>query len=206
MLLAALLLGDYGRSLWMMERGTQPGWKTERWQAGFGSWARGGYGVAYDISMPKDYSFQQKCGSAWIGDDFDGTDFDIRFTYSPQERDRRADFALYRHEDLGHGYEIDASSVKMDAPSPLIFGKIRFDRTNLIVDEVKTRVEDADEAAPPGPAKGFWLSGEGLSIIADLRDPAGAAVNERIVASIRKANGYGLTELIFGTVPGLLGC
>jgi hypothetical protein len=45
-LLTALVLGDYGRNLWMMERGTPPGWKTERWQAGFGSWARGGYGVA----------------------------------------------------------------------------------------------------------------------------------------------------------------
>ena len=71
MILALLAAADYGRSAIMMGAGTPPGWKTERWQAGFGSWASGGYGVAYDISMPKDYSFQQKCGNAWVSDDPD---------------------------------------------------------------------------------------------------------------------------------------
>jgi hypothetical protein len=156
--------------------------------------------------MPKDYTFQQKCGSAWIGDNFEGPDFDIHFSYRPEEKDRQADFALYKKEDLGHGYENDASSVKVDPPSPLVLGKMRFDRTYFTLDSAKPEGDDKEEAASADPAKGFWLSGEKLSIIADLRDPAGAAINESIVASMRRANGYGFTELFFGTIPGMLGC
>ena len=205
-LLALLAFGDYGRNLFMMNERTPPGWKTVRWQAGFGSWARGGYGVAYDISMPKDYDFLQKCGRGWIADDFDGAEDDIRFSFSPSEKDREDEFALYKKEDVGVLHDVNPSTLKIDAKVASNIGKMRFDRTRFTLVDANIRAERVEETAPEGPASGFWLSGEKLSIISDLRDPAREAINERIVASMRRANGYGFTELVFGTIPGLLGC
>lgn len=71
------------------------GWKTERWEAGFGSWSRGGFGVAYDVQMPNAYDFQQKCGTAWISDNVDGPDFTIRMSFRPRPKDRQDDFNDY---------------------------------------------------------------------------------------------------------------
>src|SRR5580698_1490906 len=70
-----------------------PGWKTVRWEAGFGSWCCGGYGVAYEISIPENYVFDQKCGTAWINADTDeGHDFLIKLVFDPGRKFSVSDF------------------------------------------------------------------------------------------------------------------
>jgi hypothetical protein len=82
LLLLALLSFDFGVSQYGMKHDTPAGWKTERWQAGFGSWCCGGYLVAYDISIPSDYYFAQKCGNAWVvNDDAMVDDFLIELSF-----------------------------------------------------------------------------------------------------------------------------
>ena len=206
MILALLAAADYGRSVIMMGMGTPPGWKTERWQAGFGSWASGGYGVAYDISMPKEYDFQQKCGSAWVSDDSDESDFSTRLTFRPDSADRQDDFKVYLKEDAGRNYDSGPTAVKMGAKANVKVGEFRFSRLDFTLDASKAPGAEPGRPSQAGPARGFWLEGDKLSIIADLRDPERAAINERVVGSIRKARGYGFTELFAGTIPGLMGC
>jgi hypothetical protein len=200
LVLGLLAAADYGRSLLVMRAGEPPGWKTERWQAGFGSWASGGYGVAYDISMPKDYDFQQKCGIAWITDDVDGPDFDARLSFLPDPKDRKRDFEAYLKEDAGRYYEADGSAVKISAKPNFSAGGLQLSRLDFTLDNAKA------PDAGSGRATGLWLEGEKLSIIADLRDRERSEINERIVGSIRKASGYGFTELLARTIPGLMGC
>ena len=205
-MLAFIAVADYGCSDRLQRAEEPPGWKTERWQAGFGSWGSGGYGVAYDISMPKEYDFQQKCGSAWVSDDPDESDFSARLTFRPDPADRQDDFKVYLKEDAGRNNEGGPTAVKMGAKINVKVGEFRFSRLDFTLDASKAPHAEPGRPTQAGPARGFWLEGDRLSIIADLRDLEGAAINERIVGSIRKARGYGFTELLAGTIPGLLGC
>ena len=158
MILALLAAADYGRSAIMMGMGTPPGWKTERWQAGFGSWASGGYGVAYDISMPKEYDFQQKCGSAWVSDDRDESDFSTRLTFRPDSADRQDDFEVYLKEDAGRNYEGGPTAVKMGAKTNVKVGEFRFSRLDFTLDAANAPRCRSDPRRT-GPARGFWLEG-----------------------------------------------
>jgi hypothetical protein len=153
--------------------------------------------------MPKEYDFQQKCGSAWVSDDSDESDFSTRLTFRPDSADRQDDFEVYLKEDAGRNYERGPTAVKMGAKTNVKVGEFRFSRLDFTLDAAKARY--AERPTQAGPARGFWLEGDKLSIIADLRAPELAAINERIVGSIRKARGYGFTELLAGTIPGLMG-
>jgi hypothetical protein len=164
-----------------------PGWKTERWQAGFGSWAQGGLGVAYDLHMPRDYAFQQKCGTAWIADAADGPEFAIRLSFAPNAIDRQRDFETYLKEDATRSSD---APIVFERKTAYAVGGQPFERENFTL----------------GTARGFWLDGPSLSIIADLRDPRDAATDERIVASLRRVTGYGWSDLLSRRIPGLLGC
>jgi hypothetical protein len=202
---AALAALDYGRSVVVMRAGEPPGWKTERWQAGFGSWGRGGFRVAYDISMPETYDFQQKCGRAWITDDTDDSDFSVRLSFSPTAKDRELDFNDYLKEDAGGNNEADFAALKMGEPANFRIGELEFSRLDFTRNDAKS-TDDAGGKPRVGSVRGFRLQSGQLSIIADMRDSERAAIDERIVGSIRRAAGHGLTELLAGTIPGLLGC
>jgi hypothetical protein len=206
LMLGALAAADYGRSMLVMRAGEPPGWKTERWQAGFGSWARGGYGVAYDISMPREYDLQQKCGTAWISGEQDDSDFSIRLSFRPDQKDRQNDFEAYLKEDAGRNYEGDRSALKMATKNNVKVGEFRFSRLDFTLDGAKFAAAEAGQGAEAGALKGFWLDGDRLSIISDLREAEAAAINERIIGTVRKASGYGVTELFARSIPGLVGC
>ena len=182
------------------------GWKTERWEAGFGSWSRGGFGVAYDVQMPNAYDFQQKCGTAWISDNVDGPDFTIRMSFRPRPKDRQDDFNDYLAHDASQNYQADRSSISFSQTSSFRFGSEPVSRLNFELKNVRFLEDAAGAPAKSGTVRGFWLDGRNLSIIADLRDPERFAVNERIVASARRVSGYGLLDLIRDDIPGLLGC
>jgi hypothetical protein len=55
-------------------------------------------------------------------------------------------------------------------------------------------------------ARGFRLTGSGMSIISELNEPRIDQVNEKIIRSIRPVRGYSLFELMAGSVPFLNGC
>jgi hypothetical protein len=205
-MLALVAAADHGRSVVLMRAGTPPGWKTERWQAGFGSWSSGGYGVAFDISMPDDYRFEQKCGTAWIADDLSGPEFVDRLAFRPTREARDADFDAYLKEDAPLHFGDDPSALKMAAKSNVVIDNQPFSRLELSLNTSKVAEETDDEPASPGPYRGFRLQNEKLSIISDLRDPKRAEISERVIASLRKARGYGFAELFFATIPGLVGC
>ncbi len=204
--LALIAVADYGCSERTMRYGEPAGWKTERWQAGFGSWGSGGYAVAYDISMPANYHFMQKCGAAWISDDTEGPDFDIRLSFLTVPQDRQYDFQTYLKEDAGRYYEKDPSLLIKGSATTASFAGDKMSRVELKLENVQFLDDDAGGDPKSGDAKGFWLEGDKLSVISDLRDPQRLAINERIVASARKTKGYTLTDLIGRTIPGLLGC
>ncbi len=192
---------------WTASRPAAPaGWKTERWQAGFGSWGQGGFGVAYDIQMPNAYDFQQKCGTAWISDDVDGPDFAIRLSFRPAPKDRQHDFDDFLTHDSTRYYDVSPSSIKIDEKSPYSFAAEQMSRQNFALENVRFLEPPDESSAQHGTVRGFWLDGRNLSIISDMRDPKRLAINERIVASARRVSGYGMLDLVSDSIPGLLGC
>jgi len=208
LLLVALLLGlDFGVGR-LLGHAEPPGWKTERWQAGFGSWASGGYGVAYNISMPKDYDFQQKCGKAWISSADPNGDFTIQLSFLPGPAFDDTDFNEYMKSDALH-----AASSFGKSPNDIEIGKatdfniatLHFSRVDLTIENVRFD-EDPEKTVTLVTARAFRLKGSKLDIIADFDGPEHFAVNERIVQSIRPARGFGLVDLLIGTIPNLLGC
>lgn len=192
---------------WNAARPAAPaGWKTERWEAGFGSWGRGGYGVAYDIQIPNAYDFQQKCGTAWITDDVDGPDFAIRLSFMPVPKDRQHDFEDFLTHDIIRNYEVNPSSIKIGEKSPFRFAAEQMSRLDFRLDNVRFLESPDESSARHGTVRGFWLDGHNISIISDMRDPKRFAIDERIVASARRVSGYGVLDLARDSIPGLLGC
>jgi hypothetical protein len=93
----------------------------------------------------------------------------------------------------------------MAAKNNVKIGEFRYSRLDFTLDGAKVAAGEAGRDSA-GPVKGFWLDGDKLSIISDLREDEGAAINERIIGTVRKASGYGVTELLARSIPGLLGC
>jgi hypothetical protein len=208
LLLILVLLGlDFGFSRYSRPAAPE-GWKVERWEAGFGSWAQGGFGVAYDIALPRDYGFSQKCGSAWIvGDDDSSEDFRIKLTFAPSPAVRDSEFAEFLRSDAAHmASELGraAADLQIGAPTPFAIGALRFSRRDVTLPSA--RFEGENGATKTGTARGFSLGNENLVILADLQGEPAASVSERIVGSLRHARGVGLFDLLTGAIPGLLGC
>ncbi len=206
LLVSVLFLGSLGFCESASRPAAPAGWKTERWQAGFGSWGRGGFGVAYDLQMPQAYDFRQKCGTAWISDDADGPEFAIRLSFRPVAKDRQDDFDDYLAHDGAQNYQRAPSSIAFGKKATERFAGEQLSRLNFELGNVRFLESAGESAAQAGTVRGFWLDGGRLSIISDLRDPQRFAVNERIVASARRTTGYGLLDLLQDDVPGLLGC
>ncbi len=179
-ILALLAPGIYGGSEFFKRIGAPPGWRNERWEAGFGSWARGGFGVAYHMSVPDQYHFLQKwqCGQAWISDDL-LDDFSIRFSFCPNKKEQENDFADYMK------YNGTQTPLRLGQQSNIIINGTKFSRLDFTADSFPY-LEEVNEK-PDIVVKGFWLTSDTISIISALRDPKRLTINERIVASIKKA-------------------
>jgi hypothetical protein len=65
---------------------------------------RGGFDVAYDLALPRDYGFVQKCGTAWIGgDDMDASeDFRVKLAFAPSHKDQDTEFGEYMKVDAAN--------------------------------------------------------------------------------------------------------
>jgi hypothetical protein len=200
-----LLLGlDFGVEFFLISPKPPPGWRIERWQAGFGSWGTGGYGVAYDVTMPADYDFRQKCGSAWIQGPESPGDYDVKLQFTPEPGDTDYEIATFLKTDSAQAagdFGRHASDVAIGAPAPFAIGPLRFSRRDLTL--TGARIEGL---AGETTARGFTLVGENMAVLADLRGPQQAATVEQIVGSLRRARAVGLLDLLAGTIPGLLGC
>ena len=207
LLLILLFLGlNFGVHHFLGRPEPPVGWKVERWEAGFGSWGAGGFGVAYDIAMPREYALTQKCGIAWItGDDEDSPeDFRVKLSFAPTSEAQESEFAEYMNSDAAHAaYYLGrtAADIAVGAPAPFAVGALRFQRRDLILPRA-----NIDRGSETAPARGFYLAGERLAIVADLQGEASAEVNERIVGSLRRVRGVGFTDLLIGAIPNLLGC
>ena len=121
------------------------------------------------------------------------SDFSIRLSFRPDQKDRQNDFDAYLKEDAGRNYEGDRSAVKMAAKNNVKIGEFRYSRLDFTLDGAEVAAGEARRESA-GPVKGFWLDGDKLSIISDLREAEGAAINERIIGTVRKASGYGVTD------------
>jgi len=206
LLLILLLLGvDFGVGRFLRPA-PPPGWRIEHWEAGFGSWANGGFGVAYDVAVPPEYSLTQKCGAAWIagGDDDAPEDYRVKLSFAPTPAAQRSQFAEYMKSDaprtasdLGRS----AADIELGDPAPFNAGALGFSRRELLL-----RGARFDNPPRTATARGFYLTGEKLAIVADLQSGSAAAINERIVRSLRRSRGVGLTELLLGALPNLFGC
>jgi len=212
LLLLALLSLDFGVSQYRMEHGAPSGWKTERWQAGFGSWCCGGYLVAYDISIPKDYDFTQKCGKAWIvNDDAMIDDFLIEFSFfgmSPSQHGDN-DFDDYLKVGAVHSAESfgrRASDIDVDTARPYNVGALRFSRSDILLSGEAQSSAQERKKLEVFTARGFRLKGSGMSIISELNSPPIDEVNEKIIHSMRPVKGFGLFDAMAGSVPFLNGC
>lgn len=186
-------------------RAGPPGWKTARWEAGFGSWASGGYGVAYNISMPQSYDFQQKCGKAWISSPDVAGDFSIQFSFVPGPAFEDSDFNEFMKSDARRAAaELgkSAGDIELGKAADFDVGALHFSQVDLAIRNARLE----DDAAKIGTARAFRLKGGRLDIIADFGGPEAFAVNERIVGTMRRARGFGLVELMLGAIPNLLGC
>ena len=203
LLLILLLLGlDFGAGRLSGRPRPPAGWEVERWEAGFGSWANGGFGVAYDIALPRGYTLAQKCGTAWVnGDDPDAPeDFRIKLMFAPARAVQEAEFAEFMKSDAADAARDlgrTAADIAVSNPAPFAVGALNFRRRDL------TLPVAGSETAP---ARGFYLVGESLAIFADLQRASDAGINERIVGSLHRARGVGLTDLLMGAIPNLLGC
>ena len=208
LLLVLLLLGlDFGIGHFL-GRAEPPGWTTQRWEAGFGSWASGGYGVAYNISMPKDYDFQQKCGKAWISSPDVAGDFTIQLSFLPSAKFEDTDFNEYMKSDAPHAassFGKSPNDIEIGKPADFDVAALHFSRIDLTIKNARLD-DDAENSSKIMTARAFRLKGSRLDIIADFSGPDLFAVNERIVQSIRPARGFGLVELMLGAIPNLLGC
>jgi hypothetical protein len=207
LLLSAVVVGGAFGVAWLTPHPAMPdGWKSEHWEAGFGSWGSGGYGVAYDIQMPKEYDFSQKCGTAWIADGTDGPEFAVRLSFAPNPATRLSDFQDYLSTDGPRNYDVPRTAIRLTAPTEYAIGPEAFARTNIHLDHARWYPEADGEPAKFGPVDGFWLDGSRLSVIADLRDARRAAIDERIVASLQRSRGWAFFDLIGGGIPFLNGC
>jgi hypothetical protein len=211
-LLLALLSLDFGVSEFRMKHGAPADWKTERWQAGFGSWCCGGYMVAYDISMPKDYDLTQKCGKAWVESDKAIDEFLIEFSFfgtaSPRYDDKTfADYLKTGAVRSAESFGRRPSDIEVGTARPYDIGLLRFSRSDISLDG-ETQVAAAEDVKKQKPfaAGGFHLKGNGMSIISELNSPAIEDVNERIIRSMRRVGGFSLIDAMAGSVPFLNGC
>lgn len=211
LLLLGLLALDFGVSRYRINLGTPTGWKTERWQAGFGSWCCGGYLVAYDISIPEDYNFAQKCGKAWVANDDNVIyDFLIEFSFFGTSSSEYAekDFDEYMKIGAPHSAELfgrRAADVSLDTATPYNVGALKFERSDIILKEASFAQEG--KRSNVFTARGLHLRGSGMSIISELNSPRIDEVNEKIIRSMRPVRGYSLFELMAGSAPFLLnGC
>ena len=209
LLLAALLLGlDFGVSHFMGRSVVPPGWKTERWQAGFGSWGFGGHGLAYDISIPPDYAFTQKCGTALITSGDDNADFIIKLYFVTSQKDKDTDFDEYMKTDAQQAASDFGSSpndIEMGNAMDFNVAAVRFSRVNLSMKNAHLD-PDRDEVSAIGTVRAFHLKSEKVGIIANFGSPKHFAVNERIVRSMSRVRGFGLIDLLVRGIPNLLGC
>jgi hypothetical protein len=211
LLLLALLSLDFGVSQFRMRHDTPPGWKTERWEAGVGSWCCGGYLVAYDISMPKNYNFTQKCGKAWVeGDDTMIDDFLIEFSFFGTSTSRYADgdFENYLRSgaiNSAQSFGRHASDIRVASGPPYHSGAMRFSRADILLGG---EVQPSDPAGKPtaAAARGFRLKGDQISIISELNAPSVEDINEKIIRSMRPVRGFSLFDILTGSVPFLNGC
>ena len=206
LLLLALLSLDFGVSEYRMRHETPPGWKTVRWQAGFGSWCCGGYGVAYDIAIPKGYEFSQKCGKAWVTDD-DAMldDFLIEFSFFGTSRSQFDEMDYENYLKTGavrsaQSFGRRATDIETGAATPYDAGALRFYRSVISLrGEVPPSVSTV-------LARGFRLKGDSMSIIGELNTPQVDDINDKIIRSMRLVHGFGLFDALAGSVPFLNGC
>jgi hypothetical protein len=211
LLLLSLLSLDWVVSQYRMAQGAPAGWKTERWQAGFGSWCCGGYLVAYDISIPKEYDFMQKCGKAWISNDDDVIDdFLIKLAYfgTSSPRYDEQDLDDYLKTGAAHSAESlgwHTSDIHISAERSYNVGALRFSRSDILLGG-ETHSPAGQEKTTGSPARGFRLKGSGMSIIAELNSPQIDEVNEKIIRSMRPVKGFGIFDALTGSVPFLNGC
>lgn len=211
-LLLALLSLDWAVSQYRMAQGAPAGWKTVRWQAGFGSWCCGGYLVAYDISIPKEYDFTQKCGKAWVAnDDSVIDDFLIEFSYFGTASSQYAEKDFDDYLKTGAAHSADsfgrrASDIRVSDERSYDIGALRFGRSDILLGgETPLSAQERQKTAG-STARGFRLKGSGMSIISELNSPQIDEVNEKIVRSMRPVKGLGLFDAMTGSVPFLNGC
>jgi hypothetical protein len=210
-LLLALLSLDFGFSRYQMNRETPAGWKTERWQAGFGSWCCGGYLVAYDISIPEDYDLTQKCGKAWVvNDDAMIYGFLVEFSFFGTSSSEYADKDFGDYMKTGAAYSAEslgrrASEIALDSATSYDVGAMRFSRSDIMLGTVQASAQEG-KRPDVSTARGFRLIGSGMSIISELNLPRIDEVNEKIIRSMRPVRGYSLFDLMAGSVPFLSGC
>jgi len=212
LLLLALLSLDFGVSQYRMERGAPSGWKTERWQAGFGSWCCGGYLVAYDISIPRDYDFTQKCGKAWVVND--GAmidDFLVEFSFFGMSPSQYGDNDFDNYLKMGAVHSAEsfgrrASDIDVDAARPYNVGALRFSRSDILLNGAAQSSAQERKKPEVFAARGFRLKGSGISIISELNSPPINEINEKIIRSMRPVRGFGLFDAMAGSVPFLNGC
>ncbi len=208
LLLLAFLGVDFAVGHFIGRSGTPSGWKTERWQAGFGSWGTGGFGLAYDISMPKEYDFVQKCGQAWVGQDDDEDDFMIKLSFMSDSKEGDDDFDDYMKSDAQRaaiGFGKSLGDIETRNAIEVTMGAFRFSRIDLAIKNARID-QSQKKSSKIETVRAFRLKGDKLHIIANFRDPELLAVNERIVGSLRRARGFGLVDLLVGAIPNLLGC
>jgi hypothetical protein len=197
LLLLALLSLDFGVSQYRME---PPGWKTERWQAGFGSWCCGGYLVAYDISIPKDYDFTPKCGKAWVvTDDAMIDDFLLQFSFfgtsrSPYDDKDFDDYLKIGAAHSAQSFDRRASDIDVDTARPYSVGALRFSRSDILLSGEAQSSAQERKKLEVYTARGFRLKGSGMSIISESDSPPIDDVNEKIIRSMPPVKGLGLFD------------
>jgi hypothetical protein len=208
LLMLIVLLGlDFGIGRVAGLSSRPAGWKMERWEAGFGSWARGGYGVAYTVAMPPNYHFAEKCGTAWITREDQPDDFSIRLTFAPAPGGPTADVQDYFRNDAPHSagaWDTTLAGLVRGAPVSERIGGLAFTRTDLTLNNADLR---GDDSAPAhrGPVYGATYTGDRVSAIADFDLPDRFVTHEKIVRTLRPARGIGIIDLLLGAAT-LFGC
>jgi hypothetical protein len=157
----------------------EQGWKTILWDAGYGSWGHGGFGVYYILNIPNDYGFVQKLGAGWINDTIPEDLISVSY-YPPSRPERNLEDFTKLHL---RWYPDDP--VKMLPEKTVMINGTEFRRIDFSAN--KAPYERAESVATAkGGFKGFWLSDHNIDVLTELRDAQGLETCERIVATIRR--------------------